>query len=548
MHFVRSATHESWERELLPSEHGKRYAPLTPAPIYDRSIMSTLGVQLMQVDGAQLAIEPETASWSFLSAREAALFRSLHGRPFGELRQRWPLDAQASAKEFVNGLYRRGLVFVDGHRSVDPAVFADGPNTTEPHLVELLVTEKCNLACPYCLAGATPKMPSMSEEIGKRAIDLAFAMEEAPSFNFEFSGGEPFLRFDLMRTLTEHIQKHPQRKGRPVKIGAQTNATLLTEERLRWAKDNEITIGVSLDGDPQSHDMSRPQVNGRSSFGKVIQGLDLLQRLSVPFGVLVVLNRSNVHSAQALVDFLVDNGLHSVKINPIAFLGAGRQNWDAFGLTDDEVVNYFVRFAELVVEQRHPIYEATLATMFQHLVSKQRQNRCMRGHCGAGTSFQCINAEGQIFPCGRATQSEALAFGDVLTSSGSLSQLARKNSYVQQIAERRPHDVECGSCPVRQMCQAGCAVQAFERFGTVKHKTPECSFFKTLYPKLMRWLSYDGTAFDHLNRVGYFQAPAERIDWSILPEQHAPPPTKLSAAFVPSPPKLRVLADHEVQR
>jgi uncharacterized protein len=541
MRFVRSVEHEAWEATALPEQYGKRYAPLSPVTLRPGTRLGAAGVEVLDVGGERLHIHAGTASWAFLNRREAALFASLDRRPFGELAARWPSDARLPADEFVAVLHQRGLLTLDGQRAVDERVFADGPNSEAPHLVELLVTEKCNLACGYCLAGASPKMPTMSEEVGKKAVDLAFRMSEASRFAFEFSGGEPFLQFPLMQRLTAYILSHPERRGREVALSAQSNATLLDEPKIKWAKENDVTIGVSIDGDPASHDKSRPQVNGKGSFAKVIRGIDLLQRYGVRFGVLVVLNRANVGSAQGLMDFLAENGLYSVKVNPVAFLGTGRENWDAFGLEDGEIIEYFLRLMDIVVGQGHPLYEATLATMCQYIVSKQRNNRCMRSHCGAGTSFQCVSASGEVFPCGRATQSPALAFARVLETDVSLSEAARKSEHVQSILQRRPEDVGCGGCAVRELCQSGCAVQAFERFGTVRHKTPECAFFKTLYPYLMRRLSYDADTFTHLNRVGYFQAPAERVDVDVLPEDAAvaeyrpasPPPATRPPARLP---------------
>ncbi len=518
MRFFRSAQHESWESEVLPKAFGKAYEPGHCGAIAASTTMSTAGVRVMEVGGELLHIDGATASWAFLNRREAALYAGLHGSTVGELLTRWPADATGAAQDFVASLYRRGLLALDGCQAVDSTMFDDGPNTEDSHLVELLVTEKCNLACGYCLAGATPKMPTMSREIGERAIDLAYRMNEAQRFAFEFSGGEPFLQFKLVRHLTEYLLNHPDRRGREVELSAQTNATVLDEEKILWAKANSVRLGVSIDGDPASHDLSRPQVNGKGSFEKVIRGIDMMQRHGVAFGVLVVLNRSNVHSAQALIDFLADNGLYSVKVNAVAFLGAGRDNWDSYGLEQEEILHYYQALLELSVQQRHPLYEATVATMCQYLVSKQRNNRCMRSHCGAGTSFQCVSAKGEAFPCGRATQSPGLAFANVLDEERSLSDAARANEHVQSILTRRPDEVGCGTCEVRQLCQSGCAVQAYERYGSVREKTPECHFFKELYPYLMRWLSHDEAAFRHLNQVGYFRAPAERVDINFVPE------------------------------
>ena len=157
-----------------------------------------------------------------------------------------------------------------------------------------------NLACGYCLAGASQHMPHMSREVGYKAVDLAYAINNTDEITFEFSGGEPFLRYQMMKDLVEYIRKHPRRNGRPAYVTLQTNGTLLDEERVAWLRDNGIIVGLSIDGAPQSHNRSRPQVNGGKSYSKVMRGIDLMQRAGINFGVLVVLSRSNINSVESV--------------------------------------------------------------------------------------------------------------------------------------------------------------------------------------------------------------------------------------------------------
>lgn len=508
MRYFHAPALERIESAYLRSDHGKSYAPHGEVRVGPRVVVSTPPLDYLDLDGERLVIEPETTSWAFVDPFEHELLQRL-------AIPRTVADLAAGSPRPIEGLlgelFRRGLVALDGQRSLAPDLHEHSANTTTPHLVELLVTEKCNLACGYCLAGATPKMPAMSPQVAQRAVDLAFDMDEAADFAFEMSGGEPFLQFPLMQELVTYIRAHPKRRGRPVALSIQTNATLLDDARVEWVKREGITLGVSLDGDPASHNVSRPQVNGKESFTKVIRGLDLLQRARVPFGVLVVLNRANVSRMHELVDFLVDNGIAAVKINPIAYLGTGRERWGDLGLEQHEVIAYFQAFLGRVLELRHDLLEATLGTMCQYLVSKQRSNRCMRGHCGAGVDFQVVSAKGDIYPCGRATQSPGLKLGHVDEALVSLSAAGRRAPVIHEILARRPRDVGCASCPVRQWCQAGCAAQAYERYGSVRHKTPECDFFKTMYPYLLRRLTFDHRALEHLARSDYFGVAVEPV-------------------------------------
>lgn len=506
MRYLAAPIMENRESEQIPIEFGKIYAPGGAVTLPDHLPLDASATQFVPIEHQALAIAADTASWSFLTDREAAwLADTPGGATVGDLRARWPADALGPLDDFVARLFRRGLVTLGGVAAVDPTIFVDSPNVREGHLVELLLTEKCNLACGYCLAGASQRMPHMDEEVALRAIDRAFAIRQHEGFTFEFSGGEPFLRYALMQRLVDYIRDHPARGDRAAYVAIQTNGTLLDAERVRWMRDAGVIVGLSLDGNPASHNQSRPQVNGGESFSKVMRGIDLMQRAGIGFGALLVLNRSNIGDAEAMIDFLVDNGIEHIKLNPVAYLGTARAGWKDVGITQEEALAYFQAFARRVVERGERLFEANLFDMTRHLVSKQRHSRCIRGHCGAGDTFNAVAADGSIYPCGRATQSPDLKLGRVQDDTDALNAPAARSDVIRMIRERRPHTLDdCRTCLYRELCQAGCAVQAFERHGTVRHKTPECHFNKSMYPFLMHWLTFDEQAIRHVNQGPYF--------------------------------------------
>ena len=525
MKYVSRPARDASESQYLGQVFGKQFEPFGYVTVPPDARLDNTQTDLLDVNGDTLAIHPESASWAFLNPWEKALFSFCNGRPFRDLLQYWPVDAHTTAHEFVAHLYRRGLLAVSGRRAVDARMFADGPNYDEGHLVELLLTEKCNLACPYCLAGANQAMPAMNEALGLRTIDLAFAMREAHTLAFEFAGGEPLLKFPLLQRLVDYIERHPGRAGRRIFLSIQTNATLLTDERARWLRDAGIRVGISIEGDQAAQDRGRPQVNGKSSYAALMRGIELLKRHQVPFGALVVLNRGNVGDPEGLATHLLQLGIHGFRVNPIAYLGDARRNWAAVGLSQDEIIGFFRRLMNAIVANRWLLLEDNIHSMCLFLTSKQRRTRCMRASCGAGDTFQSIAGNGDIYPCGRATQTPALKLGNILDANlESLAASARANPRIAEIRARRPEDFDtCKICSYRQLCQAGCSVQALERYGTIRHKTPECDFYKTLYPGLMHWLSFDEAAFAHLNATSYLDSEGHRFDFDFIPERTAMP-------------------------
>lgn len=513
MRYVTLPALEAWEAAQIPGRYGKQYSPQGKVTVGADSVVDTSDTSLVPVRDSILAIHADSAAWAFVDVAEAAMIEHWRGGATAASPSTSGRGPAVDAHALAGQLFRRGLATIDGHRAVDATMFDDSPNYDEGHLVELLLTERCNLNCGYCLAGANPKMPTMTAEVAQRTIDLAFATP-SPVLAFEFSGGEPFLRFDLMRDIVTYIRAHPAAGGRPVYLSVQSNGTLLNQERVDWLTENQVRIGISFDGYPSAQDRSRPMLNGGPSFERLLAGIDLLQRNQVPFGALVVLNRSNVDNVEDLVDFLLDNDILSFKLNPISYLGAARRSWDDLGVTSDEVLGYFRRFLDLVVRHRYPLVEANLNTMLQFLMSKRRTTRCLRGHCGAGDDFQAIAASGDIYPCGRATQSPGLRLGNVTDPSiVHLAAPARRNRHIADIRSRRPGALEgCAECHYRQLCQAGCSAQAYERYGTVRHRTPECSFFKQLYPDLMYELANNPAALEALVTAGYLAADARHVD------------------------------------
>ena len=139
----------------------------------------------------------------------------------------------------------------------------------------------------------------MDAPLARRAVDLAYAMNEAEIIAFEFAGGEPLLKFDLMRELVTYIENHPARRGRRLFLSLQTNATLLNDERATWLAGSGIQVGISLDGGAQAQNRGRPMVNGKPSHGALMRGIELLQKHGVSFGALVVLNRHNIGDPKA---------------------------------------------------------------------------------------------------------------------------------------------------------------------------------------------------------------------------------------------------------
>ncbi len=147
------------------------------------------------------------------------------------------------------------------------------------------VATRCNLNCTYCYEynmgddswKQQPHFTSIEtiEMLVRRVREHAIE-HGLDSVAFSFHGGEPLLAgVDFFRNAVGTIR---DRLGPSIRcsFGVQTNGTLITEEVVRVFSEEEIYIGLSLDGPQLVNDRHRVHFDGRGSFKDVMSGLQWL--------------------------------------------------------------------------------------------------------------------------------------------------------------------------------------------------------------------------------------------------------------------------------
>ena len=147
----------------------------------------------------------------------------------------------------------------------------------------LQVTQQCNLRCEYCAysgkyeGNRTHAAKRMDFGTAKKAIDFFLEhSSEMKEVAIGFYGGEPLLELGLIRQCVNYINE--QVEGKHIRYGLTTNGTLLKGEAVQLLLENDFTIGISLDGSKEEHDVSRKFANGQGSFDVVIRNIQDLTR------------------------------------------------------------------------------------------------------------------------------------------------------------------------------------------------------------------------------------------------------------------------------
>ena len=155
------------------------------------------------------------------------------------------------------------------------------------------VSGRCNLDCRYCFyrrGREENSVPVMT----RRTVDTLIAKlaEAAPaSVSFAFQGGEPLLAgLDFYRYFTASAK---QALPAPLSFSVQTNGTLVDDAFAAFFRENGFLVGVSVDGDRETHDRYRRDRAGNGVYARVLAGIDALKRQNAPFNILSVVDDAN---------------------------------------------------------------------------------------------------------------------------------------------------------------------------------------------------------------------------------------------------------------
>jgi uncharacterized protein len=190
------------------------------------------------------------------------------------------------------------------------------------HLMAKPVGPLCNLDCSYCFYLEKEQFyPDrhrfrMSDEVLRAYVARYIAAQATPEVEFTWQGGEPMLMGLEFFERAVALQRE-YAGDKVIRNTLQTNGTLIDEAWCEFLHREGFTVGLSLDGPRQVHDLYRPDKSGGSSFDDVMRGLRMLLRHDIPFNVLVTVAKETAKYPLDIYRFLVAEGVRFIQFNPV---------------------------------------------------------------------------------------------------------------------------------------------------------------------------------------------------------------------------------------
>lgn len=352
----------------------------------------------------------------------------------------------------------------------------------EVDTVLIKVASRCNINCSYCYVyhlgddnwSRLDKLisPSTIRSIVSSIEELKNLQER--KFSTVLHGGEPLMlgTSHLMEFLSDLRNVLPI--DYPISI--QTNGILITSEILEVCSRFHVSIAVSIDGPKRVNDRGRLDHKNRSTFDRVLNGIELLKAHEdsnfLFAGLLAVIDPDTDPSEvyrffkeidAPSVDFLYKDGNHSR-------LPLGKSSLDSI-----EYGTWMVRLLDIYLGDTSPTPIRVLDDMIKLLIGGGATKE------GIGLSdfgILILDTDGSITK--NDTLKSAYKGADRFNSKWKAGEIELKDvlssqEYLQYHNLQKPTASECHKCPELNICGGGMTAHRWKDGNSYNNPTVYCA-------------------------------------------------------------------------
>lgn len=191
----------------------------------------------------------------------------------------------------------------------------------------IVPTLRCDHACTYCQvsrASMGAKKYDMPERYIKNIIEKIAKLSDPP-YKIEIQGGEPLVRFDLIKNIYDEALRVLGEGDFELVVA--TSLSLLDQYIIDWSKKRSVYFSVSLDGSKLIHNKNRI-LSGGDSFDKARDGIKwIIKELGVDkVSTVTTVTKELLKYPGSLVDAHKELGIPSFFVRPISPYGFAEGN------------------------------------------------------------------------------------------------------------------------------------------------------------------------------------------------------------------------------
>ncbi len=339
------------------------------------------------------------------------------------------------------------------------------------------ITQRCNLKCQHCYAAGQPDTSKeFSTTEAKKAI-ADFAAFGCPVLLF--SGGEPFMRPDIIELAAEARQKG-------LRVVFSTNGTLLTPEHARQIQTLGVSyVGISIDGTSATHDTFR---GIKGAYTRSLNAIRACRDAGVKVGLRVTLTRANVQELPSIFQLMRDERIPRICLYHLVYTGRG-VNLRANDLSHAEArqaLDAIINETKASFDAGTPLEVLTVDNhadapyLWMRMVNEGNaraddvlQLLKMNGGNSSGHGLSCVSWDGTIYPdqfwrthpLGNIREQ---SFGEIWGNPSEASLLAQLREKPKHVTGR------CQHCRFLSLCGGNFRARGEAATGNVWGEDPAC--------------------------------------------------------------------------
>lgn len=335
------------------------------------------------------------------------------------------------------------------------------------------LTNNCNLHCPHCYTnGGKALQNELSLNEIKSVVDQ---LSELKALYLFFTGGEPFMRKDMIEILQYTNQKN-------IGISLSTNGQLLNRDILEEIKNIRFKLfQISLDGNSNMHDI----VRGEGAGDKALRAIKLAKEvLKKNVGVGAVMMKNNCETLDGALSEAVKQG---ADIFALMFLIVTGRASETLRPAPKECIGSLKAIFNVYKKFESKIKFAKNTTILPALIPQEWRKKDLHKNFSPCSFPYCIgiDAKGNVAPCDGFFNCPEMIIGNIRKRT--LREMWVKSDIIKDAIKINPNDLKgvCKKCKYLDYCAGGCRAYSYIKYKDLTMPDPVCQniYEAGLFPK-----------------------------------------------------------------
>lgn len=305
-----------------------------------------------------------------------------------------------------------------------------------PLLVQVELTEACNLRCRFCYNSQQPRY-------NKNVYKMLDTLADQGVMQVTLTGGEPLMHPDFFSILDYTVAKFPN-------VMILSNGSLMDEEAVkRISASGVMSISISIHGDETIHE----QLTGiPGSYQKSMNAIK--QYLAIgktPIASNFVLNATNKNVLEKTTNIFHEIGLNFMTITRFVPVGIGKTA-NYLEITHEDMVNAMAFADKFMKNNPNPHIE--FAEAIPHCAVPQ-ELKYLANTCSYGYDRFYVDINGNMMVCGLT---RIPLGGNILETP--IIDIKKKSSVYNAFLADEHVPATCTACGEFEKCHGGCRAAA----------------------------------------------------------------------------------------